>query len=178
MREFLNFVFRLTWVMPLMAWKQFANMFSPDAAGGTPDSGVIHAGGAADTQPDMTNISVPDMNVETAPAYSRVVNGGGLDVSRMVVLGEGLAAGVGDFSFSAETQPWSFPAQMARQMAADFPQRLIQAPGLENGIGFGSLPVRIPAPLQSTVLDQLPPGRVQNLSIPGFRLDDALELRP
>src|SRR6476646_11151889 len=67
---------------------------------------------------------------------------------------------------------------MARQMGADLPHSLIQPPGIGDFIGFASLPVRVPAPLQTTVLDHLPPERIANLSIPAFRLDDALELRP
>src|SRR5262249_2884125 len=64
-----------------------------------------------------------------------------------------------------------------RQMGADLPQRLIQPPGIGDFIGFASLPVRVPAPLQTTVLGHLPPDRIANLSVPAFRLDDALELR-
>ncbi len=192
MREFLDFVFRWTWAVPLLALRQFANMLSPDSTPGAPDSSAV-AGTVSAPQnpfpsaqetrpttgaPGAGSDSVPAVSGQSSPAYLPAVNRGDLDVSRMVVLGEGLAAGAGDFALSAETQPWSFPAQMARQMAADFPQRLIEAPGLATGVDFGSLPVRIPAPLQTTVLDQLPPNQVRNLSIPGFRLDDALEFRP
>ncbi|PYP90376.1 MAG: hypothetical protein DMG65_11715 [Candidatus Angelobacter sp. Gp1-AA117] len=95
-----------------------------------------------------------------------------------MVLGEGLAAGVGDFTLTAETQMWSFPAQMARQMGADLPTHFIQAPGLGDFPGFQRLSVRIPAPLQTTVLSELPPKRVANLSVPGFRVHDAASLCP
>ena len=103
---------------------------------------------------------------------------GELDLSRFMVLGEGLAAGVIDFSLHSDTQIWSFPAQMARQMAIDFPIRMIQAPGFGDLAGFPSPMVRIPAPLQTTVLGQLPPTAVSNLAVPGFRLKDALTVRP
>jgi hypothetical protein len=201
MRELLDLMFRLTWAMPLMVLRQFTNMFSPDFTrpasgfGPTEESAVsdlpqqtgttFQAGGAPQTQtvtpaPDSsaaanTNIQPP---VPSRPVNIGQVNSGNLNTSRMVVLGEGLAAGVGDFSLSAETQSWSFPAQMAQQMSVEFPQRLIQAPGIGDFVGFNSLPVRVPSPLQTTVLDQLPPGRVANLSVPEFRLDDALEFRP
>jgi len=106
------------------------------------------------------------------------VNSGRLNTTTFVVLGEGLAAGMGDFTLTDETQVDSFPAQMARQMQARFPQRLIQAPGIGNPVGFAELPVIVPVPMQTTVLDQLPPAPINNLSVPGYRLSDALNLRP
>ena len=109
---------------------------------------------------------------------TRAVNNGRLNTTAFVVLGEGLAAGMGDFTLSDETQVDSFPAQMARQMHAQFPQRLIQAPGVSNPVGFAELPVIVPVPMQTTVLDQLPPAPINNLSVPGYRLSDALTLRP
>jgi hypothetical protein len=164
MRELINLVFRLTWAMPLIALKQFMTALAPESSRAAqpvsaPAPGAP-AGGAASS---------------AEPAPSKNENPYGIS---MVVVGEGLAAGVGDFSISAETQPWSFPAQMARQMGVDLPQRLIQAPGLDNGISFGSLPVLMPSPLQSTVVGQLPPGPVANLALPAFTLEDALHLRP
>jgi hypothetical protein len=106
------------------------------------------------------------------------VTNGRLDTTKFVVLGEGLAAGMGDFTLTAETQVDSFPAQMARQMQAQFPQRLIQAPGIGNPAGFATIPVIVPAPMQTSVLNQLPPAPINNLSVPGQRLADALNLRP
>lgn len=107
------------------------------------------------------------------PVYS-----GRLSTSTFIVLGEGLAAGMGDFTLSDVTQVDSFPAQMARQMQTQFPQPLIQPPGICNPVGFAELPVIVPVPMQDTVLDQLPPTPVNNLSVPGYRLSDALNLRP
>lgn len=112
----------------------------------------------------------------TSEMYS--VNTGQLNATTFVVLGEGLAAGMGDFALTDETQVDSFPAQMARQMHAQFPQRLIQAPGVCNPVGFAELPVIVPVAMQTTVLDQLPPAPINNLSVPGYRLSDALNLRP
>src|SRR5262245_54206322 len=62
------------------------------------------------------------------------VHSGRLNTSSFVVLGEGLAAGMGDFVLSDETAKESFPAQMARQMGAPFVQPLIQPPGIGNAI--------------------------------------------
>jgi len=36
----------------------------------------------------------------------------------------------------------------------------------------------VPVAMQTTVLDQLPPGEINNFSVPGYRLCDALNLRP
>lgn len=103
---------------------------------------------------------------------------GRLDTSAFVALGEGLAAGVGDFTLSADTQGDSFPAQMARLMGVEFAQPSIDPPGVGNPVGFEELPVVVPAPFQTTVLGSLPPPAPSNLSVPGFRLSDALDLRP
>jgi hypothetical protein len=126
---------------------------------------------------------------EPAPEYSprqtpqpqqpaRPVNSGSLNPSSFVVLGEGLAAGMGDFTLSEETQRQSFPSQMARQMQTEFPQPYIQAPGICYPIGFTRQPVLVPRPLQSTVLDRVPPAPVRNLSIPALTVKEACELRP
>lgn len=111
-------------------------------------------------------------------APSRPVNSGSLNTSSFVVLGEGLAAGMGDFTLSEETQRESFPAQMARQMQTEFPQPYIQAPGICYPTGFTRPPVLVPQPLQSTVFDRVPPVPVRNLSVPQFTIKDACELRP
>src|SRR6478672_1247733 len=68
------------------------------------------------------------------------VNSGSLKTDRSVVMGEGLAAGISNFTLSSDSQQWSFATQMARQMGAKCPQRLIQAPGIGNLVGFPSLP--------------------------------------
>ena len=123
----------------------------------------------------------------TAPAGSQTaagptpryrVNSGRLNTTTFVVLGEGLAAGMGDFMLSEETQVNNFAAKMARQMQTEFPQPLIQSPGICNPVGFAQLPVVVCVPMQTTVLDQMPPVPVNNLSVPGFTLSDALNLRP
>jgi hypothetical protein len=85
---------------------------------------------------------------------------------------------MGDFTLSQATQRESFPAQMARQMQVEFSQPLIQEPGICYPIGFTPQPVLVSRPLQSTVLDRVPPLPVQNLSIPGLTIKEAYELRP
>jgi hypothetical protein len=102
-----------------------------------------------------------------------------LNSANFVVLGDGLSAGAGDFGMSEELQPYSFVSQAAAAMGATFSQPLMEPPGIGPVIGFPDLPVRLPQPMQTTVLKQFPPnGPFQNLSIPGLKLIDALTRRP
>ncbi len=102
-----------------------------------------------------------------------------LNPSTFVVLGDGLAAGAGDFGMSEELQPSSFPAQVARRLNAAFAQPIVEAPGIGPVVGFPDLPVRLPQAMQTTVLKEFPPsGPFSNLSIPGLKLADALTRRP
>ena len=102
-----------------------------------------------------------------------------LDITNFIVLGEGLAAGMADFSLKDVYQEKSFPAQMAKQMNAAFPQPLIQASGIGNVPGFPPMPVRAPGPGQGAVRKDFPPALfIFNLSVPGFRIEDAIQRRP
>ena len=99
-----------------------------------------------------------------------------LVTTQFVVVGEGLAAGMADFSLSEVHQNASFPAQMARQMKTAFPQPLLQAPGIGSGApGFSSRPAGLPTVLQSSVRVDFPPNLVNNLSVPGAKLSDVLK---
>jgi hypothetical protein len=113
------------------------------------------------------------------PAVLARAQGGFLDPTNFVVLGEGLAAGMADFGLRSVSQEKSFPVQMADQMDVAFPQPLIQGPGIGSVPGFPSLPVRLPGPDQGAVRKDFPPQLfVFNLSVPGFRVRDALTRRP
>src|SRR5438034_3240700 len=102
-----------------------------------------------------------------------------LDVTRLVVLGDGLAAGMVNFSLHEEDQRESFAAQAARQMKADFPQPLVQPPGIGDAPGFPRLPVRLPWDQQTSVLSEFPATKpISNLSVPGLTLADAVLQRP
>ncbi len=102
-----------------------------------------------------------------------------LDTRTFVVLGEGLAAGVGHFSLTEDVQKWSFPALMAQKLGVDFEQPLLEPPGLGN-VGFQELPAIVPDLNQTTVLKGFPRHKADlgNLAVPGFRVADALEKRP
>lgn len=103
-----------------------------------------------------------------------------LDTTQFIVVGEGLAAGMGDFALKDTYQKLSFPAQMATQMNTAFPQPLIQPPGLNGGApGFTALPGGYPLTLQGSVRDDFPPDLfVFNLSVPGAKVADSLNNRP
>lgn len=102
-----------------------------------------------------------------------------LDKTSFVVIGEGLAAGVTNFSLSEPGQKANFGALAARQMGTIFPQPIFQTPGIGNVVGFNELPLRIPTTLQTTFRKPFPPQLfVFNLSVPGFHLADATARRP
>src|SRR5258708_1826155 len=195
MRELLQSIFRFSWSMSLLGFKQFVNMFSPEnlrfaqvstAAGPAlaatmtyksqdafeSQSPVVQSGGssvsgnpaatrtaqsgrakvanlsstgqvnsgwspmavsATITGPSQTNNSTPTnsigrvytgwspMPVSAQPPAATPsgtpqlttssgvtqVNSGRLKTARFVVLGEGLAAGMGNFTLSSHTQQWS-----------------------------------------------------------------------
>ena len=99
--------------------------------------------------------------------------------STFVAIGDGLAAGAGDFGLSEITQAHSFPNLVARQLGADFSQPLIEAPGIGPVIGTQDLPTRVPVSMQTTVLVEFPPsGPFSNISIPGITLAESLTRRP
>src|SRR5215468_10785596 len=121
----------------------------------------------------------PLITPPSAPSAAPLrVDSGRLKTDTFIVVGEGLAAGMGNFTLREEPQLHSFPAYMAERMQAKFSQPLLQAPGLGNAVGFTPLPVRVPTYMQTTVLEQLGPMPFTNLAVPGYTLTDALHLRP
>lgn len=162
--------------------EMLCNSFSPlnsqaaaSSRGATGTTTQPRGPSATQRTPGVSERRPPD---STSPRTVRRPFGGRLVTESFVVLGEGLAAGMGDFTLSEDSQRESFPAQMARQMQADIPQALIQPPGICYPVGFTRTPVLLPQPLQTTVFDRIPPVPARNLSIPGFKLSDALTLRP
>ncbi|HUG70816.1 MAG TPA: hypothetical protein VMM76_23915 [Pirellulaceae bacterium] len=103
---------------------------------------------------------------------------GRLDVSTMVIVGEGLAAGLGNFALSSDSQRMSFPAQLARHFGTECRQPLFEAPGVSFGVGPEHNFVRLPDLGQATVFEDYPRAEFGNLSIPGFRVRDCLRLHP
>ena len=127
---------------------------------------------------DGSTAAVADQRTEEE-STPEAVDPGQLDTATFVALGEGLAAGFGDFGLSAEYQSGSFAALVAGQMQTGFVQPLVEAPGIGVVPGFDDMPVIVPALMQNTALDAFPPPAVYgNLSVPGFRITDALDVRP
>jgi GDSL-like Lipase/Acylhydrolase len=102
------------------------------------------------------------------------------DLSRLVVVGDSLAAGYLNGSLHAAQQPHGFASLIAAQKRVALPLPLIAAPGLPNVlelISAGPLPVIVSAPGVSL-------GRVdlsvqtRNLAVPGQSVQDALTRRP
>ncbi len=159
LRDLMKTMFGLPWAMQRT---MFEMMFGPPPASPGRPAGPVPA---------------PAGGAPAASSPAARVDSGRLDRTRFVTLGEGLAAGAGDFFLAETLQRDCFPAQMARQMQTGFPQALLQPPGIGNLPGYPPLPVEIPGLMQTTVLDPLP-GPRNNLSVPNYRLTDALELRP
>jgi len=123
---------------------------------------------------DPATVAEPEEDGEPA-----TVDSGRLDKSVFITLGEGLAAGFGDFGLSVEVQRGSFAALLAQQMQTEFAQPLVEAPGIGTVPGYDDLPVIVPALMQNTALEDFPPKAAYgNLSVPGFRIADASQLRP
>ncbi len=101
------------------------------------------------------------------------------DPRSMIVVGDGIAAGMNDFALRETYQKLAFPALVAAQLNTAMELPLIEAPGLGSVPGFPVLPVRVPGPGQTTVRTQFPPPLfVQNLSVPGAKLTDVLTRKP
>jgi hypothetical protein len=95
--------------------------------------------------------------------------------SRIIVVGDDIAAGNGDFTWNEEMQRSSFPALIAKQASIEFSQPLIEMPGIETDIRSDSV-ASFPEPQQTTVI--LQSGLVSNLSIPRYRIAEAESRRP
>ena len=124
-----------------------------------------------------------DVNPAPPPEKTRVSLArpdlGLVDARRIVVLGDGLAAGMGEFKLHEYSQIWSFPAQLARQLGQELRQPLIETPGLDCSLLTPEAEIK-PADLyQTTVLKEYPPlSPPDNLSVPGFTVQDAIHLLP
>ena len=102
------------------------------------------------------------------------------DLSRLVVVGDSLAAGYLNGSLHEAQQPHGFASLIAAQKGVALALPLIAAPGIPNVLELiqaGPLPVVVPAPGLSL-------GRVDlsvqamNLAVPGQSVQDALTRRP
>src|SRR6266567_579059 len=125
-----------------------------------------------------TDMTAVDQGPQPLVQPPRAHDSGKLNTSSFVVLGGGLAAGMGDFSLSSDTQAFSFPAQLAKQMGVTLTQPLIEPPGIGEAVGFAPWSVIMPSALQATVLERPLKDPSSNLSVPGHTVSDAIRLRP
>jgi hypothetical protein len=179
MGELIRSLFKFSLDASSFALNQMASLISPSQPNedGQESSGGRNTSGAS----VPTSIRTAE-KLDAGTASSRQTRfpapSGRLNTRKFIVLGEGLAAGIGDFYLNEAGQTKSFPAQMAEQIGVDFHQALIQAPGIGNLEGFGHVPVSVPAEMQTTFLSNLlDPNPRNNLSISGLLLTDCVELR-
>ncbi|MBK9169940.1 MAG: hypothetical protein IPM24_21105 [Bryobacterales bacterium] len=101
-----------------------------------------------------------------------------VDTTTFVVLGDGLAAGMGDFGLHEVWQRGSFGAVAAQLLGTIFPTPLMQAPGVGTPVGWPVQPARIPGRWQTGVRVEPVTLFVFNLSVPGMRIRDAVSRKP
>lgn len=113
-----------------------------------------------------------------------------LDTTSLVVMGEGLAAGMANYGLSSVMQSKDFAALVAAQMGTGFEQPLIEPPGIGDIVGYPSQEVIVQRYPQGSVRQfyyptdltkapiQTPPIFVQNVSVPGLTLNDAVTMVP
>lgn len=151
---------------------------APAAVNGPGSSGAARGGGPTSDPPTRPVAPRPEADRITPLAVPLAARGR-LDPSVFVVIGDDIAAGMGEFALSEDSQKHSFPAVVARHMGVPFAQPLIEPPGIGGPISLSLIGVRAPRPFQTTVLRDFPPrGVPANLSVPGFTVSDALRRRP
>ena len=107
-------------------------------------------------------------------------NDGGLDLSRLVVVGDSLSAGYQNGSLLDSQQIHGYAAVVASRAGVSLPLPLIAAPGIPNVLTLvdpGPPPVLGVMPGVSTGRVD-PTLQAMNLAVPGHRVKDALTVRP
>ncbi|HEY4485428.1 MAG TPA: hypothetical protein VI702_03770, partial [Nitrospiria bacterium] len=106
--------------------------------------------------------------------------GGEADFSRLVIVGDSIAAGLQNLSLNENFQPHSYANLIATQAGANLRLPLIAAPGIPNALTLmnpGPPPVLGQEPgLSIGRLDPLTP--TMNVSIPNQKIDEVLNNRP
>src|SRR5882724_6194633 len=137
MTQFLRSIMRFSWALALLGVKEMGSRFTPGSA--TPDA-IPETGKGTIPTPPVAEPASSENSQKNYSSRSYPANCGRLNVERLVVMGEGLAAGMGDFNLSSETQSTCFPALMAAQIGAKFSQALLQGPGIGGLAGFVEMP--------------------------------------
>ncbi len=104
------------------------------------------------------------------------------DLSKLVVVGDSLSAGVQNFSLLGAQQPNGYAAVIARQAGVTLTLPLILDPGAPNVLQLESLgppPVIAPKPGSLPPMPRERPDlQPTNLAVPGVTVQQALTLRP
>jgi hypothetical protein len=113
-----------------------------------------------------------------------------LDTTAFVVMGEGLAAGMGNYGLSSVLQNQDFAALVAGKMHTGIEQPLMQPPGIGDVVGYPGQEVQVQKYPQGSVRQfylptdktkdpiQTPPLFVTNVSVPGLTLNDSVTMKP
>jgi hypothetical protein len=113
-----------------------------------------------------------------------------LDTTAFVVMGEGLAAGMGNYGLSSVLQNQDFAVLVAGKMHTAIEQPLIQPPGIGDVIGYPTQEVQVQKYPQGSVRQTYlptdptkdpiatPPLFVTNVSVPALTLNDSVTMRP
>ena len=113
-----------------------------------------------------------------------------LDTTTFVAMGEGLAAGMANYGLSSVVQSKDFAALLAAQMGTGMEQPLIQPPGIGDVVGYPGQEVMVQRYPQGSVRQfyyptdltkapiQTPAIFVNNVSVPGLTLNDAVTMVP
>lgn len=115
------------------------------------------------------------------PGQSQIRRGFGADLSKLVILGDSLSAGVQNFALLDSQQPNGYGSVIARQANVPLVLPLVPPPGAPNALQLTSLnpPVITPAPgtLPRIPRDH-PCEQPTNIAVPGITLQQALTDRP
>lgn len=107
---------------------------------------------------------------------------GKADLSRLVVVGDSISAGVQNFSLLNTQQPHGYAALIAEQAGVRMTLPLVPYPGAPNVLellSFGPPPVIQPAPGTLPLIPRDNPlEQPTNLSVPGISVQQALTLTP
>jgi hypothetical protein len=119
--------------------------------------------------------------------FSVILSAGGkpADLSRFVVMGDSLSAGVQNFSLLYSQQPNGYGSLIAEQAETPLPLPLVPYPGAPNVLQLesggpppGPPPVIEPAP-GTLIFPRLNPlQEAFNISVPGITVGDAITMRP
>ncbi|HEX4807649.1 MAG TPA: hypothetical protein VH325_01890 [Bryobacteraceae bacterium] len=103
------------------------------------------------------------------------------DLSRLVVMGDSLSAGVQNFSLLYSTQPNGYASLIAAQAKTPLPLPLVPYPGAPNVLQLTSLKPLVIQPAPGTLPS---PPRLNpfqeafNISVPGITVEQSLTMRP